>query len=247
MSLLSGFDVSLPEVGFFAEASRAASAGGSAPAGWTVITPAQLGLSSEYWDGNHFTDPSSGASAIVLQQGNEIVISFRGTDSSTDAAHFIELFTGTYIEHYRPLLTALASYAPVDADFAFTGASLGGAATNQMANIATADYGGRFASADFVAFASPLIVDKLGILNIGFENDPVYKLLSGYADSASSLDNFVLATSEYIAGNYDGQHPLSDYAHNGALGFAALDRLSQSVSGEGSDYIDGVPSSTVFS
>ena len=162
MSLLSGFDVSLPEVGFFAEASRAASAGGSAPAGWTVITPAQLGLSSEYWDGNHFTDPSSGASAIVLQQGNEIVISFRGTDSSTDAAHFIELFTGTYIEHYRPLLTALASYAPVDADFAFTGASLGGAATNQMANIATTDYSGRFASADFVAFASPLIATSSG-------------------------------------------------------------------------------------
>ena len=73
------------------------------------------------------------------------------------------------------------------------------------------------------------IVNKLGILNIGFENDPIYKALNLYADSPSSLDNLVLATSEYMAGNYDGLHPPNDYAHNAALSLDAFNRLSQSV------------------
>ena len=39
----------------------------------------------------------------------------------------------------------------------------------------------------------------------------------------------MLATSEYMAGNYDGFLPLDYYAHSSALGFEALSRLSQSV------------------
>jgi hypothetical protein len=33
---------------------------------------------------------------------------------------------------------------------------------------------------------------------VGFENDPIYKLLENYSDRASSLDNHVLATAEYM-------------------------------------------------
>ena len=42
MSLLSGFNVTLPEVGLLGEAALAAFAGGVVPAGWNVITPQQL-------------------------------------------------------------------------------------------------------------------------------------------------------------------------------------------------------------
>ena len=118
---------------------------------------------------------------------------------------------------------------PHGAAFAFTGASLGGAATNLLADIAGSEFGGRFAAATFVGFASPIIRTAAGILNLGFENDPIYKAINGYADFPSSLDNLVLATSQYMAGNYDGLHLLDFYAHSSALGFEALGRVVQSV------------------
>jgi Ca2+-binding RTX toxin-like protein len=229
MSLLTGFNISLDEVGLLEQASQAAFAGGSIPAGWNVVTPAQLGLGSQYSDGIYFTDPASRASAIVLQQGSNYIVAFRGTDDSTDTQYFPELFTGAYIHHYDPLLNGLIANAPSGASFAFTGASLGGGATNLMADIAGSAFGGRFAVATFVGIASPVIKTAAGILNIGFENDPVYKGINGYADFPSSLDNLVLAADKYMAGNYDGQHPIDAYAHSAFFGFEALGRIAQSV------------------
>jgi hypothetical protein len=226
MSLLSGFNVTLPEVSLLGQAATAAFAGGPVPAGWTVITPQQLGVPSQYWDGNYFTN--NGASAIVLQQGSTWIISFRGTDGFDDVLRYPELLFGTYINHFQPLLNAIAATAPDGTSFYFTGASLGGGAVNQMADIAGSQYSGEFALAKFVAFASPNISTSSGVLNIGFENDPIYRELNLYDDSSSSLDNLVLATSEYMQGNYDGRHPLDDYAHDADLGFDALARLQAS-------------------
>jgi hypothetical protein len=77
------------------------------PPGWNALTPAQLGVSPNFWDGNYFTDPASGASAIVLQQGVSYIVAFRGTDGGNDVSSYPELFSGTYINHYQPLLNAL--------------------------------------------------------------------------------------------------------------------------------------------
>ena len=227
MSLLSGFNVTLPEVDLLGQAARAAFAGGAVPAGWNVITPQQLGVPPQYWDGIYFTN--NGASAIVLQQGSTWIVSFRGTDGSDDILQYPELVFGTYINHFQPLLNAVASNAPDGTSFYFTGASLGGGATNLMADIAGSQFGGEFASAHFVAFASPNITNANGILNIGFENDLVYKAVSGYSSFFSSLDNLVLATPEYMGGNYNGLLPPDDYAHNAALAFDAFARLENSV------------------
>jgi Domain of unknown function (DUF4214)/RTX calcium-binding nonapeptide repeat (4 copies) len=227
MSLLSGFNVTLPEVGLLGEAAMAAFTGGAVPAGWNVITPQQLGVPAQFWDGNYFNN--NGASAIVLQQGSTWIVSFRGTDGPDDIVRYPELVLGTYINHFAPLLNGVASNAPDGTSFYFTGASLGGGATNLMANIAGSQYGGEFASAKFVAFASPLISTASGIFNIGFENDPVYKALSSYNDFSSSIDNLVLATSQYMQGNYDGLHPPDDYAHNAASSFDAFARLQSSA------------------
>ena len=231
MSLLTGFNVSLDEVGLLGQASQAAFVGGNIPAGWTVVTPAQLGLGSQYSDGIYFTDPTSGASAIVLRRDSDssYIVAFRGTDDPSDAEFYPELLTGDYIHHYDPLLNALSATAPPGAAFAFTGASLGGGATNLMADIAGSAFGGRFASATFVGFASPIISTTAGILNLGVENDPIYKVINFYEDFSSSLDNLVLATSEYMGGNYDGYHPPDDYAHSAALGIDAWSRVAQSV------------------
>ena len=227
MSLLSGFNVTLPEVDLLGQAARAAFAGGAVPAGWNVITPQQLGVPPQYWDGIYFTN--NGASAIVLQQGSTWIVSFRGTDGSDDILQYPELVFGTYINHFQPLLNAVASNAPDGTSLYFTGASLGGGATNLMADIAGSQFGGEFASAHFVAFASPNITNANGILNIGFENDLIYKALSGYNSFFSSLDNLVLAIPEYMGGNYNGLLPPDDYAHNAALAFDAFARLENSV------------------
>src|SRR6185295_5769959 len=146
-----------------------------------------------------------------------------------DILHFPELLTGSYIHRYDPLLDHLKAIALSGADFAFTGASLGGGATNLMAGIAGSAFGGAFAAATFVAFASPNIRTAAGILNVGFENDPIYKAINGYANTSSSLDNLVLATSQYMAGNYDGRHPFDDYAHTFAFVSQSISRLEQSL------------------
>jgi Ca2+-binding RTX toxin-like protein len=230
MGLLSGFNITLPEVELLGQAARAAFSGGATPSGWDVLTPQQLGVAPQYWDGLYFSN--NGASAIVLQQqqGNDIIVSFRGTDSQQDFAYYPELLFGTYINRFQPLISAIAAQ-PADTHFYFTGASLGGGAVNQIADIASSEYAGRFAAAQFIAFASPIISNANGILNVGFENDPIYKSLENYSDQPSSLDNLVLATAQYMAGNYDGRHPLDYYAHSSS----ALDVFARL---EGSAFYD---------
>lgn len=229
MALLTGFQVSLDDINLLGEASMAAFEGKPIPAGWTVVTPAELGLGAQYSDGIYFTNGDSGASAIVLRNGNEFIIAFRGTDDAADVANYATLGNGSYLNYFDPLLDAVADFAPPDAEFSVTGASLGGGAVNLLANVAGSAYGGRFDDAKFIAFASPVIKDASGILNLGFENDPIYKVVNFYANRSSSLDNLVLATDEYLAGNYDGNHPYDEYAHsNEELGFEALSRLSAS-------------------
>lgn len=229
MSLLTGFSVDFDTCSTMGYASLAAFAGKPIPEGWTVVTPAQLGLGSQYQDGNYFKNGNSGASAIVLQQGNEFIVAFRGTDGANDAAHYMGLANGSYLNFFSPLLNAVSAYAPDDAHFSFTGASLGGGVVNNMANVAATAYGGAFAGSTFVAFASPIIVSKNGIVNLGFENDPIYKIVNGYKDQASSLDHLVLATDNYLDGNYDGRHPFTMDDHNSAqLGLDAVNQLQVS-------------------
>ena len=226
MALLDNFDVNLSEVNLLAQASQAAFIGGAVPRGWTVVTPAELGVAPAFWDGSYFTN--DGASAIVLERGNTFIVAFRGTDGANDVSEFPELANGTYINNFQPLLSPLAD-THNGARFFFTGASLGGGAANQMADVAGSQYGGDFADAKFVAFASPNITTASGILNIGAENDPVFKLLDNYAYSSSALNNLVLATPEYLSGNYDGRHPFNLSAHGGSAGFEALGLLEKSV------------------
>jgi Ca2+-binding RTX toxin-like protein len=230
MAFLSGFNVSLSKVDLLGHASIAAFSGAPVPSGWTVVTPAQLKLASKYRDGNYYTD-SDGASAIVLRKGNEYIVSFRGTDDGRDVENYPELYSGTYIDHFRPLLEALKAQAPADAKFSFTGVSLGGGAVNNLAAKAQSDFGGTFKKSTFVAFASPNISNASGILNLGVENDPVYKSVPNpiwgpkYQDYASSADNLVLANDAYVAGS-GGQH---DSAHYGLQYLTMFDRLAASA------------------
>src|SRR5882757_5411470 len=172
MAFLTGFNVTLDQIETLGEGALAAFAGKPIPSGWTVVKPVDLGLGATYRDGNYYTDGNTGASAIVLQQGNEFIVAFRGSDGSNDVQRYPELLDGSYINHFNPLLSALKAQAPAGAHFSFTGASLGGGAANQMAVIAANSFGSFYEGSTFVAFASPNITNAGGILNIGMENDP---------------------------------------------------------------------------
>jgi Ca2+-binding RTX toxin-like protein len=231
MAFLSGFNVSLAQVDVLGRASLAAFSGAPVPSGWTVVTPASLGLGSQHRDGNYYKDGDTGASAIVLRKGNEYIVSFRGTDDQRDIDSYPELYFGTYIDHFRPLLSALKAEAPAGAKFSFTGVSLGGGAVNNLASIAQNDFGGTFKKSAFVAFASPNITNASGILNLGVENDPVYKSVPNpywaakFQDYASSADNIVLANNAYVAGS-GGQ---DNSAHNGLEYLTMFERLAKSA------------------
>ena len=115
MSLISGFNVTPSEVATLAQASLAAFSGGAIPSGWTVVTPQQLGIAPQYRDGIYFTN--NGASAIVLQNGGEWIVSFRGTDFRADIEQYPQLISGNYIDHFQPLLAAVAAGAPAGTHF----------------------------------------------------------------------------------------------------------------------------------
>jgi Ca2+-binding RTX toxin-like protein len=231
---LSGSSINLAQAELLGLGAVAAFDGAPVPAGWTIVTPAALGVAAQYRDGNYFTD--DGASAVVLRNGSDYIVAFRGTDDGVDVYNYPELLFGTYINHYAPLLDALKTFTQSDpnADFSFTGASLGGGACNQMATIAGSQYGGYYAGSTFIAFASPTVSNASGILNFGLENDPVYKVVpagsggSPYADYASSMDNVVLATDQYLAGNWNGLLPFSMAAHDDLEALTIFDRLAQS-------------------
>ncbi|MEE2950259.1 MAG: DUF4214 domain-containing protein [Pseudomonadota bacterium] len=227
MSLLSSFGMTYDELAFWGDASLASFSPDRVPVGWSLVDLRGLGVDPARVNGS--TYDYNGAQAVILENAGTYVVSFRGTDEQIDVAQYPGLYTGSYLENFRSLLQTLAANAPEGASFGFTGASLGGGAVNLMARVADNDYGGRFADARFVAFASPNITSENGILNVGFSNDPVYRLLAGYQNNPSSLDNLVLATGDYLDGNYDGRHPFDDYAHSeGETAFAAFARLGDS-------------------
>jgi hypothetical protein len=66
--LLSGFNVTLLEIEMLGQAARAAFSGAAIPKDWDVLTPQELGVAPQYWDGLYFTN--NGASAIVLQRAS---------------------------------------------------------------------------------------------------------------------------------------------------------------------------------
>jgi len=213
MSLFSSHGLSVSTVRLLSRASQEAFSSAPALPGWDDTT---------------FNNRLTGASATVFQnqsQPNTYILAFRGTDDAQDIAEYPLLETGQYLGLFDPLLRSL----PSGANYYVTGASLGGGAVNLLAEVADTTYGGKFANAKFVALASPNISNANGIVNIGFENDPIYKVLDGYENGPSSLDNLVLATRDYMTGNYDGRHPYDDYAHSIEKWLDALHGLEQSA------------------
>ncbi|RMT58836.1 hypothetical protein ALP29_00928 [Pseudomonas syringae pv. avii] len=94
---------------------------------------------------------------------------------------------------FGKLLSSVATYAKqhglTGKDVTITGASLGGMAVNSMADISNDRWGGFYKDSNFVAIASysQTLTQTQKVLNIGTENDPVFRMMKNGTYSPLSL------------------------------------------------------------
>ena len=128
-------------------------------------------------------------------------------------------------------------------DVLVSGHSLGGLGVNSVAELSGDNWGGFFKEANYVAFASP--TQSANVMNIGYENDPVFRALDGTTFSSGSLGkhdgyqasatNNIVSFNDHYASTaqnlvpFSILNPLSWSAH-GSLGYAdGLNRVIDSA------------------
>ena len=165
-------------------------------AGWRDLTPDELGLSASTQDGygNYTGETSRDPQARVLGhvgadgKVDAITLAFAGTSGPGDVADYFNLVRNQYMEEFRYLLDAVAAFGRgqglTGEDVTVTGYSLGGGATNVLAQYSSLYAGGFFDEAHYFGFSSPNIYDNADrILNFGAENDVVYRSIGTSNDS----------------------------------------------------------------
>lgn len=208
-------------------------------AGWTPITAAQLGYDGKVDARGTFFGEKAGYTSAQVEilgkydaQGNltEIGIAFRGTsgprenqisDSIGDVINDLLAALGpqdyakNYVgEAFGKLLADVAAFARANGlsgnDVLVSGHSLGGLAVNSLADLSGEKWGGFFQDSNYIAYASPTQGSSDKVLNIGYENDPVFRALDGSAfnlasvgvhdaDQASATNNIVSFNDHYAS------------------------------------------------
>ena len=186
-------------------------------AGWTPISAEQLGYAGKVDQRGTFFGEKKGYDTAQVEilgkyaaDGHltSIGIGFRGTsgpreslisDSIGDAisdllaaigpADYAKNYTGNA---FNALLGNVAAFASAHGlsgkDILVSGHSLGGLAVNSLADLSADRWSGFYQDARYVAFASPTQSENThNVLNIGYENDPVFRALDGSDFSLSSL------------------------------------------------------------
>lgn len=112
-----------------------------------------------------------GVEDIVRDFGNNIQAAF---DPKGFGTQYPDLAFGR-------LLSSVADYAAkhglTGKDVIITGASLGGMAVNSMADLSEQKWGGFYKDSSYVAAVSPTQSATQKVMNIGAENDPVYRMM----------------------------------------------------------------------
>lgn len=200
-------------------------------AGWFTLSADELGYQGKTDQRGTFYGENFGyctAQAEIMGKYNEageltqIGVAFRGTsgprenlilDTIGDAINDIEAgllpadFSFNYAkEAFGDLLTKVAQFASQHGlsgeDIVVSGHSLGGLAVNSLAALSDNEWGSFYSDANFVAFASPVQYEAQDkVLNVGFENDPVFRVLDGTDLTLSSFwthDNAYPSTTDNI-------------------------------------------------
>ncbi|MEJ8862430.1 polyurethanase [Pseudomonas jessenii] len=208
-------------------------------AGWTPITAAQLGYDGKVDARGTFFGEKAGYTSAQVEilgkydaQGHltEIGIAFRGTsgpresqisDSIGDVINDLLAALGpqdyakNYVgEAFGKLLADVAAFARANGlsgnDVLVSGHSLGGLAVNSLADLSREKWGGFFQDSNYIAYASPTQGSSDKVLNVGYENDPVFRALDGSAfnlasvgvhdaDQASATNNIVSFNDHYAS------------------------------------------------
>ncbi len=130
-------------------------------------------------------------------------------------------------------------------DVLVSGHSLGGLGVNSLAELSGNNWGGFFKGANYVAFASPTqSTTGNNVLNIGYENDPVFRVLDGTTFSSGSLGkhdghqasatNNIVNFNDHYASTAQNLAPFSilnplNWSAHGSLGYAdGLNRVIDS-------------------
>ena len=186
-------------------------------AGWTPISAGQLGYAGKVDHRGTFYGEHKGYDTAQVEimgkyaadgQLTSIGIGFRGTSGPresliTDALgdvisdvlaafgpdDYARQYTG---QAFDGLLGSVATFARAHGlngnDVLVTGHSLGGLAVNSLADLSNERWAGFYREANYIAFASPTQSETTqNVLNIGYENDPVFRALDGSDFTFSSL------------------------------------------------------------
>ncbi|WP_095147679.1 polyurethanase [Pseudomonas sp. Irchel s3a18] len=177
-------------------------------AGWTPITATQLGYDGKVDGRGTFFGEKPGYTTAQVEilgkydaqgQLTEIGIAFRGTsgpreslisDFSGDAINDLMAAFGpkdyakNYVgEAFGALLKDVAAFAVAHGlsgkDVLVSGHSLGGLAVNSLADLSGDHWNGFYQDANYIAYAAPTQSSSDKVLNIGYENDPVFRVLDG--------------------------------------------------------------------
>ena len=204
-------------------------------AGWSPISAQQLGYAGNVDQRGTFFGEKPGYDSAQVEilgkydadgQLTAIGIGFRGTsgpreslisDSIGDAisdllaaigpADYAKNYTGNAFDSLLGKVAAFAgSQGLAGKDVLVSGHSLGGLAVNSLADLSGDHWSGFYRDASYIAFASPTqSTVTSNVLNIGYENDPVFRALNGSDFSLSSLGvhdaNQASATNNIVSFN----------------------------------------------
>ncbi|WP_108661102.1 calcium-binding protein [Acuticoccus kandeliae] len=193
------------------EPNRLPGVSGDAPAGWQTLTGADLNytgsISDGFFVGNYFVggiDSYFAAAARVMVKDGVLTVSFQGTESLWETLLYTEIANSDeYIANFDALMEAVADYIAIPEngieEVWITGHSLGASAVNELEDVAETRYDGAFEDAVYVSFATPEIFeDDANILNIGYENDDVFKSVEDDHDFPTTTNNIVYYNLDFL-------------------------------------------------
>lgn len=165
------------------------------PGGWRDLLPGELNVDPALFDSlGVYSSPTSSSAQVKITgrfEGGQLVqigVSFAGTSDFGDVAAYLDLEDQRILDEFTLLLDKTAAFAEANglsgADVVVTGYSLGGAVTNALSFRADDVSDGFYADANFFGFASPTVDDNPDrILNLGMENDVVYRSVGDVNES----------------------------------------------------------------